>query len=70
MLSHVQLFENPRSVTHQAPLSMELSRQEYWSELPFLTAKDIPNPGMEPESLASPVLAGRFFTTVLPRKSY
>ena len=43
---------------------MELSRQEYWSELPFPTAEDLPDPGIEPVSLASPALAGRFFTTV------
>ena len=47
----------------QAPLSMEISRQEYWSELPFSPPGDLPHPGIEPESLASPALAGRFFTT-------
>ena len=50
-------------VACQAPLSMEFSRQEYWSGLPFPTPGDLPNPGSEPTSLASPVLAGRFFTT-------
>ena len=35
MLSHVQLFATPQNVARQAPLSMELSRQEYWSGLPF-----------------------------------
>ena len=50
----------------QAPLSMEFSRQEYWSGLPFSSPGDLPNPGIEPES---PALAGRFFTTELPRKS-
>ena len=44
-------------------LSMGLSRQEYCSGLPFPTAGDLPNPGMEPTSLMSPALAGRFFTT-------
>ena len=34
-LSHVRLFETPWTVAHQAPLSMEFSRQEYWSGLPF-----------------------------------
>ena len=48
------------TVAHQAPLSMEFSRQEYWSRLPFPTPGDLPDPGIEPESLASP--AGRFFT--------
>ena len=46
-----------------APLSMELSRQEYWSGLPCLPPGDLPNPGIEPESLMSPALAGRFFST-------
>ena len=36
-LSHVQLFATPWTVTHQAPLSMKFSRQEYWSRLPFPT---------------------------------
>ena len=33
---HVQLFENPWTVARQAPLTMEFSRQEYWSELPII----------------------------------
>ena len=45
----------------QAPLSIEFSRQEYWSGLPFPSPKDLPNPGVE---LESPVLVGGFFTTV------
>ena len=49
--------------THQAPLSMEFSRQEFWSGLPFPTLGDLPNPGIEPVSLVSPALAGGFFTT-------
>ena len=36
----------------QAPLSMEFSRQEYWSGLPFPFPGDLPNPGIEPGSLA------------------
>ena len=43
---------NPWTVAHQAPLSMELSRQEYWSGLPFPSPGDLPNPGIEPGSLA------------------
>ena len=50
--------------SRQAPLAVEFSRQEYWSGLPFRTPGDLPNPGIEPESLASPALAGRFFHTV------
>ena len=42
---------------------MGFSRQEYWSGLPFPPLGDLPNPGIEPSSLMSPVLAGRFFTT-------
>ena len=36
----------------------EFSRQEYWSGLPFPTPGDLPDPGIEPMSLASPALAG------------
>ena len=39
-------------VAHQAPLSMELSGQEYWSGLPFPSPGDLPNPGIEPVSPA------------------
>ena len=53
------------TVAHQAPLSMGFPRQEYWSELPFLSPGDLPNPRIEP---SSPALAGRFFTTELPGK--
>ena len=41
--SCVRLFATPRTVAHQALLSMGLSRQEYWSGLPFPTPKDLPN---------------------------
>ena len=51
--SHVQLFATPQTVAHHNPLSMEFSRQEYWSELPFLSPGDLPDPGIE---LESPVL--------------
>ena len=39
---------NPMTVAHQAPLSMEFSRQEYWNGLPFPSPGDLPNPGTEP----------------------
>ena len=52
--------ETPWSVAHQIPLSVEFSRQEYWSGLPFSFPWDLPNPEIE---LSSPALAGRFFTT-------
>ena len=42
---------------------LEVSRQEYWSGLLLPTPGDLPDPGMEPESLISPALASRFFTT-------
>jgi len=47
---------------------MGFSRQEYWSELPFPSPGDLPNPGIDLASSVSSVLAGRFFTTVLPGK--
>ena len=51
-LSSVQLFASPWTVAYQAPQSMEFSRQEYWSGLPFLSLGDLPKPGIEPESPA------------------
>ena len=53
----------PWSIACQASLSMGFSRQEYWSWLPWPPPGDLPNPGIEPSSLRSPVLAGRFFIT-------
>ena len=44
-LSYVRPFAAPRTVAHQASLSMEFSRQEYWSGLPFSSPGDLPNPG-------------------------
>ena len=63
--SRVQLFATPRTVAHQAPLSMGFSRQEYWSRIGchvllqgiFLTQE------LKPTFLMSPSLAGGFFTT-------
>ena len=46
----------------QSPLSMELSRQEYWSGLPFPSPRNLLDPGIKPTSLTSAALAGRFFT--------
>ena len=48
LLSHVRLFVTPWTVAHQAPPSMEFSRQEYWSGLLFPSPEDLPNPGIEP----------------------
>ena len=63
VLSCVRLFVAPWTVAHQDPLSMEFSRQEYWSGLPFPTPVDLPNPGSETPSLVSPALVGGFFTS-------
>ena len=49
----------PTLLQSQAPLSLEFSRQEYWSGLPFPSPGDLPDPGIEP---TSPALAGGFFT--------
>ena len=59
-LSHVQLIATPWTVAYQAPLSMEFSKQEYWSWFSFLTPGDLPNPGIEHMSPTSPALAGGF----------
>ena len=56
-------LQPPGPVAHQASLSMEFSRQESWSGWPFPTPGDLPDPGIQPMSLASPALAGGFFTT-------
>ena len=53
----------PWTVAHQAPLSMEFSRQEYWNELSCPPLEDFPYPGIKLMYLKSPALAGRFFTT-------
>ena len=63
VLSHVRFFATPWTVALQAPLSMEFSRQEYWSRLPFLNVRASSQPRDRTASLAPPELAGRFFTT-------
>ena len=68
-LSRVQFFATPWTVAHQAPLSIGFPRQEYWTGLPFPSPEDLPTPGVEPISLASPILAGTFFTTVSPKNT-
>ena len=57
------LFVTPQIAACQAPLSMEFSRQEYWSGWPFPSPGDVLNPGIES---VSPALAGGFFTTGAP----
>ena len=49
-LSRVRLFATPWTIAYQAPRSMEFSRQQYWSGLPFPSPRDLPNPGIEPQS--------------------
>ena len=51
-LSYVRLFVTPWTVAYQAPPSMEFSRQEYWSGLPFPSPGNLPDPGIEPGSPA------------------
>ena len=57
-------FVIPCTVAGQAPLSIEFLKQGYWSGLPFPPPGDLPNPGIEPMSPASPALAGGFFTSL------
>ena len=63
LLSHVQLFATPWTVAYQASPSMGFFRQDDWSGLPFPSPRDLPDSRIEPTSLASPALAGGFFTT-------
>ena len=65
-LSYLQLFVTPWTVTRQAPLSMEFSRQEYCSGLPFPSSGHFPHLVIKPMSFA---LAGDFFTTAPLMKS-
>ena len=67
-LSRVHLSEAPWTVECQIPLSMEFSRQEYLSGLPFPIPGDFPDPGIELTRHVSLALAGRFFATALPGK--
>ena len=68
ILGHVRLFATPWTVACQAPPSMGFSRQEHWSGLPFPSPGDLPDPGIELVSPASPALAGGFFTIGPPGK--
>ena len=66
-LSRVQLFVTPRTVAHQAPLSMKFSRQEYWSRLPCPSPGDLPDPGIK---LWSPALGPILYPLEPPEKPY
>ena len=70
MLSHIQLCVTLQTIALQAPLSMEFSRQEYWSGLQFYSPGDLPDPGMEPMSPVSPTLVVRFFINEPTDKSF
>ena len=67
-LSRVQLFVTPWTVALQAPLFMGFSRQEDLSGSPCPPPGDLLDPGIKYASLASPALAGGFFTTEPPSK--
>ena len=67
MFSRVRLFATPWTVSHQPPLFMGFSRQEYWSGLPFLTPGDLPNPGIK---LGSPALQADSLPTELSGKTF
>ena len=58
------------SLQPQAPLSIEFSKQEYWSGLPFPPPGYLPDPGIEPESLESPASAGGLFTSEPPGSQF
>ena len=64
-LSRVRLFVTLWTVARQAPLSMGLSRQEYWSGVPFPSPGDLPDPGIEP---GSPTLEADALTSEPPGK--
>ena len=61
-----RLFLTPWTVVHQAPLSMEFSRQEYWSGLPLPSPGDLPDPGTEP---GSPALKAVIWGLALTRET-
>ena len=63
LFNRVWLCATLWTVAHQAPLSMEFSRQEYWSGLPCPPPRDLPDSGIEPVSLA---LTSGFFTNSAP----
>ena len=63
----VQFFAS-LTVDHHASLPIGLSRQEYWSGLPYHPPGDLPNPKIEPLSVMSPALANGFFTTSATEK--
>ena len=67
-LSHVQLFCDPMDYSLADSSVHEISQASILGRLPFPPPRDLPNPGIKLASLASPVLAGGFFTTLPPGK--
>ena len=59
-------LQPPWTVAHQPHLYTKISRQEFWSGLPFPPPGDLPDPGIEAVSPGSAAWAGWFFTTELP----
>ena len=66
VLIRVPLFSTPWAVVCQSPLFLEFPRQEYWGGLPCSPQGDRPESGIDPASLTSPALAGRFFLSLVP----
>ena len=62
--NRVWFLATPCTVAHEAPLSMEFSRQEYWRGVSFPPPEDLPDPGIKLMSSAFPALASRFFNTL------
>ena len=69
LLSRVRFFASLWTVASQAPLSLEFSRQEYWSALPSPAVGGLPDAGIKPRSLMSSALVGGFLTTEPPLSS-
>ena len=63
VLSHIRLFATPWTVACKTPLSMEFSREEYWSGFP--TPRDLPDPGIKPRS---PALQADSLPSEIPMK--
>ena len=61
---------DPMDCSHHAPLSMEFSRQECWSGLPFPSPGDLPDQGIEPSSLVSPALQVNSLPLAPPEKTF
>ena len=66
LLSHVRLFVTPWTVAYETPLSIEFSRQEYWSRLPYPSLGNLPDPGIKP---GSPALQADAFTIWATREA-